>query len=141
MLYIQQKILRPEAKKLVRSSAHACGYDIATPEPFVLNPFERKLVKVGFSTAFTKGWVGLICDRSGMGNKGITRFAGVIDPDYRDEWGVILWNSNPFGLSFGLGDRIAQVLFFEVGQVEVTEVDTLEDSDSDRTGGFGSTGR
>lgn len=116
----------------------AVGYDLYAPESGFVDPLSRKLVKLGFRAAFTPGYIGLLLDRSGMGNKGITRFAGVIDPCYRDEWGVILYNTTHETFRWNAGDRLIQVVFFKIEKPEPITVSTLEGVD--RGGGFGSTG-
>lgn len=60
---------------------------------------------------------------------------GTIDPDYRDEVKVILYNAGVGPYDISQGERIAQMVFSEfltpfVGEVEAT-----------RSGGFGSTGK
>lgn len=118
----------------------AVGYDLYAPCDGFIDPLERKLVKLGFRAAFNPGYVGKIFDRSGMGNKGLCSFAGVIDPSYRGEWGVILYNTTPNVFFFSAGDRIAQVVFFKVELPEVCEVSSL-DATPRGAGGYGSTGR
>jgi len=46
---------------------------------------------------------------------------------------------NNFGFPYQIGDRVAQIFFDRVEDVQLLEVDSLEDSDRG-TGGFGSTG-
>lgn len=116
----------------------AVGFDLYAPEGGFIDPLHRKLIKLGFKSAFTVGYVGLLLDRSGMGNKGITRFAGVIDPNYRDEWGVILYNSNHEQFTWKPGDRLIQVVFVKHEKPIPTIVTELEGVN--RGGGFGSTG-
>jgi deoxyuridine 5'-triphosphate nucleotidohydrolase len=115
------------------------GFDLYAPESGSIDPLSRKLVKLGFASSFTSGYIGLLLDRSGMGNKGIHRFAGVIDPSYRKEWAVILYNSNPHTFEWQAGDRIVQVVFFKIEKPTPIIVTELEEST--RVGGFGSTGQ
>ena len=62
---------------------------------------------------------------------------GKIDSDYRDGVGVIVHNRD-FKFLIKAGTRIAQMTFHKVEDVTWEEVDEL--SESDRDGGFGSTG-
>lgn len=62
---------------------------------------------------------------------------GKIDADYRDGVGVIVHNRDCKFL-IKAGTRIAQMTFHKVETVEWEETDTL--SETDRDGGFGSTG-
>lgn len=68
---------------------------------------------------------------------------GIIDSDYRGEWmmiftpleGELIENSLPYGT----GERVGQIYFEQVLDVEFKLVDSLEESERG-TGGFGSTG-
>lgn len=62
---------------------------------------------------------------------------GKIDADYRDGIGIILSNRDR-SFMIKAGTRIAQLTFLKVEEVEWEETDTL--SETDRSGGFGSTG-
>lgn len=63
---------------------------------------------------------------------------GKIDSDYRDGCGVILHNRDMRTFMIKTGTRIAQLTFLKVEEVDWEETDTL--SETDREGGFGSTG-
>lgn len=123
-----------------RGDPDAVGYDLYAPADGFIDPLERKLIKLGIKTAFTPGYVGKLFDRSGMGNKGMLTLAGVIDPSYRGEWGVILYNSTPTVYRYAVGDRLAQVLFWKVELPEVCLVQSLDETIRGE-GGFGSTGQ
>lgn len=78
-----------------------------------------------------------IWDRSGLGSKGIHRFAGVIDSGYRGPLGVVLHNSTTETKIINKGDKIAQLVIQEVFTPEVVEVDELDSTDRGEKG-FGS---
>lgn len=63
---------------------------------------------------------------------------GKIDSDYRDGVGVIVHNRDKRTFLIKAGTRIAQMTFHNVQTVEWEETDTL--TETDRYGGFGSTG-
>lgn len=63
---------------------------------------------------------------------------GKIDSDYRGSVGVIAHNRDLHTFLIKAGTRIAQMTFHKVETVEWEETDTL--SETDRDGGFGSTG-
>jgi dUTP pyrophosphatase len=85
---------------------------------------------------------GRIAPRSGLAFKnGIDVLAGVIDPGYRGEIGVLLYNTdqnNTFTIS--CGDRIAQIIFETFHSLDFQEVDYLENTPRS-DGGFGSSGK
>jgi dUTP pyrophosphatase len=79
--------------------------------------------------------------RSGLAlKKGITvlNTPGTIDADYRNEIGVILFNTTDEDFVVNAGDRIAQIVLTKFEQINWVEVDELDETD--RTDGFGHTG-
>lgn len=123
-----------------RGSRESAGLDLYAAEAAEIAPGETGLVKTGLKGSFNPGWAACLWDRSGMGFKGFHRFAGLIDSDYRGEWGVVIHNTTSETLKVGPYDRVAQVVFQRVwigtpvlGRITV---------DTERgTGGFGSTGK
>lgn len=63
---------------------------------------------------------------------------GKIDSDYRGEVGVIIKNDDDREFVIKAGTRIAQMTFYNVPETVLTEVEEL--TETDRKGGFGSTG-
>lgn len=124
--------------KLMRSTNDAAAYDLYATEDKYIPIGGFALVKTGVITEMTNVF-GLIRDRSGLAWKSrVTTRAGVIDAKYPDEWGVVLVNEGDSAFTVKAGDRIAQVIFLPMFDIEVagTEVFVSEDT---RTGGFGST--
>jgi dUTP pyrophosphatase len=100
----------------------------------------RALIPTGLSMALPEGWYGRIAPRSGLAWKnGLDVMAGVIDSDYRGDVGVVLVNlgSTPFEVRHG--DRIAQIIIEQCGQVNWHSCEDLSSS-SRGTAGYGSTG-
>jgi dUTP pyrophosphatase len=83
--------------------------------------------------------VGLIRDRSGLALTGLTTRAGVIDPDYRGEIKVLVYNESPNVQQIRVGNRIAQLLILPCEQHQLEEADDL-DTTVRGENGFGSTG-
>ena len=111
-------------------------------ESISIEPLGRALIKTGL---FLEMEIGLECQvrpRSGLAlKKGITvlNTPGTVDADYRGEVGVILVNLSNESVTIEDGERVAQLVFCKVEQVQLTEVETLNES-SRGAGGFGSTG-
>lgn len=108
----------------------------------VLNPMGWILIPTGLFTAIPEGYEVQIRPRSGLALKlgiFVLNTPGTIDADYRNEWGIIIYNlgSNSFHIS--QGDRIAQAVLNKVEQIEWKEVDSLDDTERG-LGGFGSSG-
>ncbi len=139
-----------------KATEEAYCWDIYTPESVLICPGEQKLVKTMLFSDLGRGWGAVIKDRSGLANKRFHTHGGVIDSDYRKEWGVILENTSTLPMTFNPGDRIAQFkreinwdlvkslpqfcgMLAEEPMVQVDSLGCLEVR-GNRVGGFGSTG-
>ena len=111
-------------------------------EDIVLKPLERVLVPTGLFISIPEGYEAQIRPRSGLAFKhGITvlNTPGTIDADYRGEIKVILVNLSNQDFTIVKGERICQMVFAKVEQIEWQVVDNLDDTDRGE-GGFGHTG-
>lgn len=138
---IEYKKLDSTAKTPAKGSPNCNGYDLfALSETAVIDDRVSK-IPTGISMAIPNGYVGLICDKSGIGiSKGCKVMGGVIDSDYRGELMVGLIALTPTAPTFNKGDKIAQILFIKTEDIEWAEVAEL-DTTVRGTGGFGSTGK
>ena len=132
--------LSGDATLPTKGNAADAGIDIYTNETYTLQPGERHMFTTGIACSFPEGYVGLLWDRSGLGSKGIHRFAGVIDSGYRGEWKVILCNLTPEPFEIKAGDKIIQCIVQKFEPTEISEVESLEESARGEKG-FGSSGR
>lgn len=120
---------------------HSAAVDLVAQECTTIQPGKRAVIATGLSGAIPKGHAGLVCSRSGIALKYgvvVANAPGVIDPDYRGEWKVILANLSDWPFKVKAGNRIAQLMIIPVRRCQFVEVDKLEKTD--RKGGFGSTG-
>jgi deoxyuridine 5'-triphosphate nucleotidohydrolase (EC 3.6.1.23) len=81
--------------------------------------------------------------RSGLGHKhGIVlgNLVGLIDSDYQGQVFVSCWNRGDTAFTINIGERIAQMVFVPVVQVEFEQVAEFDQS-LRGSGGFGHTGR
>lgn len=138
------------AKFPVRATPGSAGYDLYADEDLVVKTQYHELVKTGVGVIIPHGWYGRIAPRSSLALKwGIQVFAGVIDSDYRLQIGVILHNAGGQDFIVKKGDRIAQIIFErclfpnEILEIHCTkeEAQNSDNWSSERTGGFGSTGK
>lgn len=125
----------------------SAGMDLraSLDKPVILAPGTRQLIPTGLAINMKDpGLVAIVASRSGLSLKHGVRVAqgiGVIDADYHGEIRVILANDGTDSYTIQPGERIAQLLFQPVVQVQWEWVPTFE-TDSDRgQGGFGSTGK
>jgi dUTP pyrophosphatase len=108
----------------------------------VILPDTRETVPTGFAIALPPGFEGQVRPRFGLAAKhGITvlNTPGTIDPDYRGEIKVILYNSGTEPFEINPGMRIAQLVVAPVARLPAQEVDELDETVRG-SGGFGSTG-
>ncbi len=111
-------------------------------EDIIIKPLERVLVPTGLFISIPVGYEAQIRPRSGLAFKhGITvlNTPGTIDADYRGEIKVILVNLSDKEFTIVQGERICQMVFAKVEQIEWKIVSNLDDTDRGE-GGFGHTG-
>lgn len=115
--------------------------------PLVLHPqAPAELVPSGLALHMADPHLAaLILPRSGLGHRrGLVmgNAVGLIDADYTGQVFISAWNRNPAGsepILIEPGERIAQMLFVPVIRPALVEVAEFT-RESDRMGGFGSTG-
>jgi dUTP pyrophosphatase len=160
------ELLHPDARPPQRATAGSAGYDLFAylhgrtircsdgtrmweadaftangSASFDLEPGSMALIPLGFKAQLPEGIEAQIRPRSGTTFKkglDIPNAPGTIDPDYPDEWMVIVRNPGQSTVRLDHGERIAQMVLarFEVLPLERGRVGVV----TDRRGGFGSTG-
>ena len=111
-------------------------------EDYVLEAGERKVFPTGLYVELPQGYEAQVRSRSGLSAKYgicVLNSPGTIDSDYRGEIGVALINLSKEDFTVHNGDRIAQLVFTAVTQVEIEPVDILDETERG-VGGFGHTG-
>jgi dUTP pyrophosphatase len=125
---------------LVQHKEGDCGYDIAANEQKTIYPGTSGAVSTGLFMAIPYGWYGKIESRSGWAfNHKIETGAGVIDPNYRGEIKVLLYNSGDLPLNIKEGDRIAQIIIQPYADATFMAVHELDETVRGAAG-FGSSG-
>lgn len=138
---IKFKLLNDDAKIPLHMGA-AAGIDLHTTGIKMMN--ERTIdYGTGLAVEIPPKYVGLLCVRSSLGASGhsLANNVGIIDPDYRNEL-IIKLDRDKHALAtrqIKAGDRIAQLVIVPFLNEPVGIVKEL--SKTNRTGGFGSTGR
>jgi dUTP pyrophosphatase len=126
-----------------RQTPGSAGYDVASAEDdFVLAPGERRLVSTGLAMELPEDVECQVRPRSGLALRhGLTlpNAPATIDPDYRGELRVIVWNAGDAPVPIPRGTRIAQLVFARFLAPAVEEAETLSETGRGG-GGFGSTG-
>ena len=129
-----------------RQTPQAAGLDLHAKitEPVSIGKGECVLIPTGIKIALPFGFEAQIRSRSGLAlNYGVVvlNSPGTIDADFRGEIGVLLINHGKESFEINRGDRIAQLVFSKVEQMDFNEVEVLPEIESWRSeAGFGSTG-
>ena len=133
-------LLVPTAKAPFRGSALAAGYDLFSSENFIIRAHDRGVVSTGLAVAVPIGTYGRIAPRSGLALKnGIDVGGGVIDPDYRGELKVVLFNHSDDDFSGTAGVRVAQLICERFCMPKLLPCICLDETERGENG-FGSTG-
>jgi len=149
MKKIQLKILDDRIGKTIPLPEHAtkgsAGMDLRAciDSAITLQPGDTQLIPTGIAMHIADpGLAATILPRSGLGHKhGIVlgNLVGLIDSDYQGQLFVSCWNRGKDSFTIDVGDRIAQLVFVPVIQVDWEQVDEFEDSIRG-AGGFGHSG-
>lgn len=121
----------------------ASGMDVRAAEASVIPAGGYTAVGTGLYLEMPLGCEAQVRPRSGLALKhGVTvlNAPGTIDSDYRGEVRIILVNHSKEDFTIEPGDRIAQIVFASVIQVELAGAAELNET-ARAGGGFGSTGR
>src|SRR5579871_4989592 len=143
MIQVRVKKLHRLAK--LPKYAHSGKYgdlaaDLCSIEDVTLHTGDVKTIPTGIAMEFPPEYGGIIADRSGLAVRGLTTFAGVVDPGYRGEIRVVASYFGKEPLSIKAGDRIAQMRI--IRRIEADFIEAEEITETERSvRGFGSSGR
>lgn len=118
------------------------GVDLYSAEDCLLKPMERKLVSTGIKMAVPRGYEGQVRPKSGLAMEhgiSLANAVGTIDSGYRGEVKIACINLGNKEFEIEKGNKIAQMVFNKVEEVDFEEVDELDET-TRNDGGFGSTG-
>ena len=149
MRSIELKILDPRVGDTIPlphyATAGSAGLDMRAciDEPLVVEPGDTALVPTGLAIHVADpGLAAVLLPRSGLGHKHglvLGNLTGLIDSDYQGQVFISCWNRSKASYEVQPGERIAQMVFVPVEQVNFEVVDDFESSDRG-AGGFGHSG-
>jgi len=125
----------------------SAGVDLVAciEQPIVIGGGKNKLIATGLAINIQDpGLVAVVASRSGLCLNSQIRVGqglGIVDSDYHGEIGVILHNDGLDDYVVQPGERIAQLLFMPVVQVDFKLVSSFTTVTDRGSGGFGSTGK
>ena len=112
--------------------------------PLTVSPGQTELVPTGLAIHIgDPSLAAVLLPRSGLGHKHglvLGNLTGLIDSDYQGQVYVSIWNRGSKTYEIEPGERIAQMVFVPVEQVQFEVVEDFDDSIRGE-GGFGHSGR
>ena len=147
---IDIKKLRVEAKLPVRANPSDAGADVFYAyEDVVIHPGQSTVLGTGLQIATPYGFVTEVKNRSGMAAKrSLVVGACIIDSGYEGELLINLHNIGTQPQVIKCGDKIAQILTYQVELTDFSEVPAevplysrTPTISNRKDGGFGSTGQ
>ena len=149
MRSIELKILDPRIGDTIPlphyATAGSAGLDMRAciDEALTVDPGETVLVPTGLAIHVADpALAAVLLPRSGLGHKHglvLGNLTGLIDSDYQGQVFVSCWNRSSKSYEIQPAERIAQMVFVPVEQVEFKVVDEFDSSDRG-AGGFGHSG-
>lgn len=143
------KKLHPEAILPRRWSDDAVGWDVhahlitdtGKRNTLLLPPRTTRNIATGLMIEPPKMHFVMVCSRSGLSSKSIVvaNAPGIVDPDYRGELRILLFNGSYESYYIRHQERVAQLFLMPVIPMECIEVTELSESPRGENG-FGSTG-
>ena len=102
------------------------GYDLFTPINFKIQPKEQKTVFIDLAITPPEGYYAQLMSKSGLTVLyELEPKAGVIDPDFTGNIGVVLRNNSDQLIERVAGEQIAQLLFVKVATPTLVQVTSL----------------
>ena len=149
MRCIELKILDPRVGDSIPLPHYAtdgsAGLDMRAciDAPLAIAPGDTELIPTGLAIHVRDpGLAAVLLPRSGLGHKHglvLGNLTGLIDSDYQGQVCISCWTRGSIRYEISPGERIAQMVFIPVEQVQFNVVDEFEDSDRG-DGGFGHSG-
>ena len=150
MRSIELKILDPRVGDSIPlpqyATAGSAGLDMRAciDDAITVAPGETVLIPTGLAIHVADpGLAAVLLPRSGLGHKHglvLGNLTVLIDSDYQGQIYISCWNRSSTGYEVQPAERIAQMVFIPVEQVEFKVVEEFAGSDRD-TGGFGHSGK
>ena len=103
--------LSGRARTPIRSGSSDAGIDLASAYQYRIGAFSRRIIYTDLQILLPPGCYGRIAPRSGYSARtGSIIGAGVVDPDYHGNVGILLYNLSSQTLIVSPGDYIAQLV-------------------------------
>lgn len=133
-------MLDENAKMPTKAHETDAGFDLYTPKEVQIRAGGSAKIDTGVHIEIPEGYVGFLKSKSGLNVKhGITG-EGVIDAGYTGSIVAKLYNNGCDTVKFEEGQKIIQIVFLPIPEVELELTDNFEATERGDNG-FGSTGK
>ena len=135
------RVMLDEGAKMPTKAHDAdAGFDLYAPRAFTVLRGASTIIDTGVHIEIPKGYVGFLKSKSGLNVKyGITG-EGVIDAGYTGSIVAKLYNNGANPVRFDEGQKIIQIVFLPIPEVELELTDSFEETERGENG-FGSSGK
>ena len=118
---LSEKAINPR-----RATPGSVGYHLFTPIDFQIQPKEQKTIFIDLAIVPPEGYYAQLMSKSGLTVLyELEVKAGVIDPDFTSNIGVVLKNNSDQPVECLVGEQIAQLLFIKVAIPTLIQVTSL----------------
>ena len=140
-MQIRFKKLHQAAVIPKRATDGAAGFDL-TAVTCKYGENGKVFYDTGIAVEIPAGYTGLVFQRSSVYKTGLSlcNAVGVIDADYRGSIAFVFRIGYGGCSPYKVGDRIGQIVFVPIPDVELVESDELSETERG-AGGYGSTGK
>lgn len=133
-------ILDKCAKMPTKAHAADAGFDLYTPGMVVVKARDSAIIDTGVHFEIPRGYVGMLKSKSGLNVKFSIQGEGVIDSGYSGSVVAKLYNNSDAPVILEEGQKIIQIVFLPIPEVELVQVDSFEQTERG-CNGFGSSGK
>ena len=111
------------------------GYDLFTPVDFLIQPNKQKTVFIDLAVTPPEGYYAQLMSKSGLTVLyKLEVKAGMIDPNFTGNIGVVLKDNSDQPIEHVAGEQIAQLLFIKVATPILVQVTSLAKTERDEYG-------
>lgn len=133
-------MLDKNAKMPTKAHETDAGFDLYTQKGIIVFRKDSEVIDTGVHIEIPKGYVGFLKSKSGLNVKNGITGEGVIDAGYTGSIVAKLYNNGCEDVFFDAGQKIIQIVFLPIPDVELELTDSFCDSERGNNG-FGSSGK
>lgn len=126
---------------LAKAHKSDSGYDVRTIDRVIIFEGKTMLISTGLFLELPKGLEAQVRPKSSLSSKGLLVHFGTVDQGYRGEVKVAITNLTGQMVALDKGQKIAQLVFAPLVDVDTVMVDEIKDDTDRGQRGFGSTGK